>query len=163
MSKFKKIALVSGAAVVLLALGIIVALVAAPPDLLRIAANYTAKIVCSNVFIAGREPGEVLNDDVQSPGASVLRLMRVSVDRDRGVVRAGLLGFIGDGLAMAHPGVGCTVVPDGKLAGAVPPAPRSLAPRILKHGRRPRRPAQVIIDCGPTAMPFRPMLRSINS
>jgi CubicO group peptidase (beta-lactamase class C family) len=121
LRKFKKIALGSGAAVALIGLGIIVALAAAPPDVIRIAANYTAKIVCSNVFIAGREPEEVLNDDVQSPGSSVLRLMRVSVDRDRGVVRAGLLGFIGDGLAVAHPGVGCTVIPDGKLAGAAHP------------------------------------------
>ncbi len=115
MNRFKKIALVSGAAVVLLALGIIGAVTAAPPDLIRIAANYTAKIVCSNVFLAGREPEEVLTDDVQTLGAAVLRLMRVSVDRDRGVVRAGLLGFIGNGLAVARPGVGCTVIPDGKL------------------------------------------------
>ena len=45
----------------------------------------------------------------------LLRLMRVSVDRDHGVVRAGLLGFIGDGLAVVRPGAGCTVVPDGNL------------------------------------------------
>jgi CubicO group peptidase (beta-lactamase class C family) len=31
------------------------------------------------------------------------------------VVRAGFLGFIGDGLALARPGMGCSVVPDGNL------------------------------------------------
>ncbi len=87
-----------------------------PPDLLRVGANYSAKIVCSNVFLAGRDPDEVLRTDVQAPGVGLLRLMRVSVDRERRVVRAGLLGFIGDGLAMERPGNGCTVVPDGNLS-----------------------------------------------
>jgi len=86
-----------------------------PPDLLRVGANYSAKIVCSNVFLAARDPDEVLRTDVQAPGVGLLRLMRVSVDRERRVVRAGLLGFIGDGLAIERPGNGCTVVPDGRL------------------------------------------------
>jgi len=86
-----------------------------PPDLLRVGANYSAKIVCSNVFLAARDPDEVLRTDVQAPGVGLLRLMRVSVDRERRLVRAGLLGFIGDGLAIERPGNGCTVVPDGKL------------------------------------------------
>ena len=60
-----------------------------PPALLRVGANYSAKIVCSNVFLAGRDPDEVLRVDVQAPGISILKLMRVSVDRERGVVRAG--------------------------------------------------------------------------
>src|SRR5450432_595439 len=86
-----------------------------PPPLLRVGANYSAKIVCSNVFLADRDPDEVLRVDVQAPGILLLRLMRVSVDREQGVVRAGFLGFIGDGLAEFRPGKGCTVVPDGKL------------------------------------------------
>jgi hypothetical protein len=52
-----------------------------PPDLLRVGANYSAKIVCSNVFLAGRDPGEVLRTDVQAPGIALFRLMRISVDR----------------------------------------------------------------------------------
>jgi CubicO group peptidase (beta-lactamase class C family) len=96
-----------------------------PPEILRVGANYSAKIVCSNVFLAGRDPDEVLRTDVQAPGIALLRLMHVSVDRQRRVVHAGLLGFIGDGLAVARPGTGCAVVPDGNLAfalhvGAVP-------------------------------------------
>ncbi len=86
-----------------------------PPALLRVGANYSAKIVCSNVFLAARDPDEVLRVDVQAPGVSILRLMHVSVDRERGVVRAGFLGFIGDGLAQFIEGKGCTVLPDGKL------------------------------------------------
>jgi CubicO group peptidase (beta-lactamase class C family) len=90
-----------------------------PPDLLKVGANYSAKIVCSNVFLAGRDPQEVLRTDVQAPAIALLRLMRIAVDRQRHVVRAGLLGFIGDGLAVARPGYGCAAVPDGNLDFAV--------------------------------------------
>jgi CubicO group peptidase (beta-lactamase class C family) len=83
-----------------------------PPDLLRVGANYSAKIVCSNVFLAGRDADQVLKTDVQAPGISILKLMRVSVDKEHGVVHAGFLGFIGAGLAVAKPGAGCTVLPD---------------------------------------------------
>ncbi len=86
-----------------------------PPALLRVGANYSAKIVCSNVFLAGRDPGAVLHEDVQAPGIALLRLMHVSVDREHGLVRTGLLGFIGDGLAQYRSGKGCTVLPDGRI------------------------------------------------
>ena len=96
-----------------------------PPDVVRVASNYTAKSVCSNVFLAGRDPDEVLRTDVQAPGHPLLRLMRVAVDRERGVVRAGLFGFIGGGLAVVRPDTGCAVLPDGRLGaaplGAAPP------------------------------------------
>ncbi len=94
---------------------------ARPPELLRVGAGYAAKIVCSNVFLANRDAGEVLHLDVQAPGNPLLRLVVVSVDRERGLVRANLLGFIGGGLAAYRTGVGCATVPDGdldKLAGA---------------------------------------------
>jgi len=114
-----KILVRSSVALVLLIAALAFALWIKPPDLLRVGANYSAKIVCSNVFLAGRDPGEVLRLDVQAPGVALLRLMRVSVDRERHIVRAGLLGFIGDGLAVARPGLGCTVVPDGNLVTAM--------------------------------------------
>jgi CubicO group peptidase (beta-lactamase class C family) len=114
-SKLKKILLGAAITLALLFLILIFALWLKPPDILRVGANYSAKIVCSNVFLAGRDPDEVLRVDVQAPGIALLRLMRVSVDRDRRVVRAGLLGFIGDGLAVARPGTGCAAVPDGNL------------------------------------------------
>jgi CubicO group peptidase (beta-lactamase class C family) len=91
-----------------------------PPELLRVGANYSAKIVCSNVFLAGRDPQEVLDVDVQAPGISILKLMRVSVDRRLGVVRAGFFGVIGDGVAQYRRDKGCTVMPDGKLDSSAP-------------------------------------------
>lgn len=104
-----------GGALALLVIALALLLWLKPPALLRVGANYAAKIVCSNVFLAGRDPDQVLRVDVQAPGISILKLMRVSVDRTRGIVRAGFLGVIGDGLAQFRPGRGCTVLPDGKL------------------------------------------------
>ncbi|RUU00869.1 class C beta-lactamase-related serine hydrolase [Mesorhizobium sp. USDA-HM6] len=95
----------------------IVALVAwlyvAPPELIRVGSGYSAKIVCSNVFIAGRDPNEVLAVDVQAPGHPLLRLMKVSVDKERGLVSAGLFGVLGKSVAVARDGLGCASVPNG--------------------------------------------------
>jgi CubicO group peptidase (beta-lactamase class C family) len=110
-----------------------------PPALLRVGANYSAKIVCSNVFLAGRDPDEVLRVDVQAPGISILKLMRVNVDREHGVVRAGFLGVIGDGVAQYRPDRGCTVLPDGGLdvsGPLVPPRP-PVAPTAFSSGPWP--------------------------
>jgi CubicO group peptidase (beta-lactamase class C family)/transketolase C-terminal domain/subunit len=92
-----------------------------PPELVRLAAGYAAKIVCSNVFIAGRDPQEVLRVDVQAPGHPLLRGIRVTVDLAEHTVRAGLYGSWGGGLAVWRPGTGCATVPDGKLAQAESP------------------------------------------
>ncbi|WP_028032788.1 serine hydrolase [Chelativorans sp. J32] len=104
---------------------IILALVAAagwlwfsPPELIRVGSNYAAKIVCSNVFLAGRDPAEVLDEDVQAPGNPLLRLMRVEVDTAHAIVRTGLFGSMGNGLALYRGATGCAVVPDGDLAAA---------------------------------------------
>jgi CubicO group peptidase (beta-lactamase class C family) len=126
--KWFKVILRIGIGLVLVLLVLAFALWLKPPEILRVGASYSAKMVCSNVFLAGRDPDEVLRTDVQAPGIALLRLMRVSVDRERRVVRAGLLGFIGDGLAVARSGTGCAVVPDGNLefashVGSVPAHP----------------------------------------
>ncbi|RWX61184.1 class C beta-lactamase-related serine hydrolase [Mesorhizobium sp. M4B.F.Ca.ET.089.01.1.1] len=100
----------------------IVALVAwlyvAPPELIRVGSGYSAKIVCSNVFIAGRDANEVLAVDVQAPGHPLLRLMKVSVDKERGMVSAGLFGVLGKSVAVARDGLGCAAVPDGNTGKA---------------------------------------------
>src|SRR5260370_28690986 len=144
--KWFKVMLRIGIALVLVLFVLAFVLWMKPPEILRVGANYSAKIVCSNVFLAGRDPDEVLRTDVQAPGVALLRLMRVSVDRERHVVRAGLLGFIGDGLAVARPGTGCAVVPDGNLdcathMGTVPAQPVTssagsavAAPRLSSAG-----------------------------
>ncbi|GJI95043.1 6-aminohexanoate-dimer hydrolase [Duganella caerulea] len=111
MAKWLKLAAVAAVALA----GGVLALVLHPPELLRVGANYGAKMVCSNVFIAGRDAQAVLADDVQAPGHPILKLLKVRVDSERKVVRADLLGFVGNGLAVYRPGTGCAVVPDGDI------------------------------------------------
>lgn len=103
--------------------GVIVWLLVAPPAILRVGSGYAAKIVCSNVFVAGRDADEVLAVDVQAPGHPLLRLMRIDVDRQQRKVHAALLGFIGGQDAIYRDGLGCTVTPHGKLAKATVPTP----------------------------------------
>jgi CubicO group peptidase (beta-lactamase class C family) len=93
-------------------------LAAFPPDLLRVGAGYAAKIVCSNVFIAGRDPEEVLAVDVQAPGNPLLKFFDVDIDRKAGTVKASFLGAFAGNEAVARPGLGCALVPDGNVAAA---------------------------------------------
>ncbi|MFH2017973.1 MAG: serine hydrolase [Pseudomonadota bacterium] len=106
----------------LLAAAIVVAfagwLYIAPPALVQVAAGYSAKMVCSNVFIAGRDSHEVLKVDVQAPGHPILGLISMSVDRDAKTAYAKLLGMFGSGLAVAREGAGCASVPDGDVEAA---------------------------------------------
>lgn len=88
----------------------------APPELIRLGSSYAAKIICSNIFLAGRDAESVLAEDVQAPGHPLLKLMRVQVEEPEATVRTSLLGLFGGGLAVFRGGTGCTAVPDGDLA-----------------------------------------------
>lgn len=101
---------------VLAVIGLFAWLYFAPPELIRVGSGYSAKIVCSNVFVAGRDPGEVLSLDVQAPGHPLLTLMSVSVDRQARTVSAGLFGVLGASVAVAREGLGCANAPDGDVA-----------------------------------------------
>ncbi|MGK6312139.1 serine hydrolase domain-containing protein [Neorhizobium sp. DT-125] len=103
-------------------IGLAVWLFTSPPELLRVGSGYAAKIVCSNVFLAGRDSEEVLAVDVQAPGHPLLRLMNVSVNQAEKRVRAALLGFIAGNDAVYREGLGCSVTPDGSA-----PAPLNVA------------------------------------
>jgi CubicO group peptidase (beta-lactamase class C family) len=113
----------------------------APPAMIRVAAGYSAKIVCSNLFIAGRLPADVLRADVQAPGHPILKLISVDVDQSAGTVSAGLFGLFGKGLAVDRTGFGCATVPDGDLASAqmtdiAMPPPAELPDEIWPEGNR---------------------------
>ncbi|NRB32026.1 MAG: serine hydrolase [Rhizobiaceae bacterium] len=99
-----------------------------PPDLFRVGSNYSAKIICSNYFLANRDPERVLEVDVQAPGHPLLRLMQAEVDSATGIVRTGLFGVIGQGMAVYRKGFGCTPVPDRDLAAVTEvPEPSTIA------------------------------------
>ncbi|MEX0956844.1 MAG: serine hydrolase [Rhizobiaceae bacterium] len=106
------------ALVVVAVVGIGVWLYAAPPAMIRVGTGYAAKIVCSNVFIAGRDPDAVLIDDVQAPGHPILRLVDIDVERGAGTVAASLFGIFGTSRSAYREGLGCAAVPDGDIAAA---------------------------------------------
>ncbi|WP_343315689.1 serine hydrolase [Brucella sp. BE17] len=81
-----------------------------PPELLRVGTGYAAKIVCSNVFIAGRDADDVLAVDVQAPGNPLLKFLNVSVEENTGVVTARIFGFFAPSKAIFRPGFGCANV-----------------------------------------------------
>lgn len=93
-------------------------LIVSPPALLSVGAGYAAKIVCSSVFVSGRDPAEVLAEDVQAPGHPLLRLMRQDVDLAGKTVTTRLLGLFAPGYAVWHEGFGCAGVPDGDFEAA---------------------------------------------
>ncbi len=118
MKSVQRVSIGLAAALAVLVAGAALYLFVAPPELLRVATGYAAKIVCSNVFIAGRDPDEVLAVDVQAPGHPVLKLVRLGVDVREETVTARMLGLFATGVAVRRDGLGCASVPDGNIAAA---------------------------------------------
>ena len=120
-------------AIAVVVIALIIWLAIAPPALVRVASNYAAKIVCSNVHLAGRDAQEVLKVDVQAPGHPILSYLDVETKGDE--VRSSLFGLFAPALAVHRKGFGCTAVPDGDKA-ALPVLPTletssALSPDVL--------------------------------
>lgn len=136
------------AIVVIVVSGGIGYLLLAPPALLRVANGYASKIVCSNVFIAGRDANAVLAEDVQAPGNPILRFISIDVDQAAKTVTARLFGFVAPVTSIYREGLGCAAVPDGNLerAAAVAAAnvPAAPAPggELWPQGNRVEREAE---------------------
>ena len=94
----------------------------APPALIRVGTGYSAKIVCSNAFLASRPGDEVLAIDVQAPGHPLLGYITADIDPVARTVDAGLLGVFGVSRAVYREGAGCAVLPDGGEGAAELPA-----------------------------------------
>ncbi|OCJ05118.1 6-aminohexanoate hydrolase [Rhizobium sp. AC44/96] len=107
-------------------------------DLLKVGDGYAAKIMCSNVFIAGRDPDTILSKDVQAPGNPLLKLVRVDVDHEQKRVTARILGWLAPNYAVYRGTFGCANVPDGDFEAArrsVPDEPRQ--PLAERHAPWP--------------------------
>jgi CubicO group peptidase (beta-lactamase class C family) len=114
--------------VVLVAVGAAGWLYFAPPALIRVGTAYSAKIVCSNHFLAGRDAQAVLALDVQAPGHPLLKYIYVDVDEAAGSVSAKLLGLFGEGRAIYREGAGCATLPAGAELAALEPLPSAGMP-----------------------------------
>lgn len=100
----------AGAIVLLVAAAGVAWIMVSPPGQVRVATGYAAKMVCSNLHVAGRAASEVMAVDVQAPGHPIFKA--ISVDVDGETVRARLLGFIGIGGAETRGADGgCSVLP----------------------------------------------------
>jgi CubicO group peptidase (beta-lactamase class C family) len=84
-----------------------------PPSILIVGTAYAAKIVCSSVFVAGRDEGDVFKTDVQAPGSPIMRAFKVNVDHERKRVSVTFLGFVGRSVAVYRDGLGCASVENG--------------------------------------------------
>jgi len=106
---------VTGSILLLAILAVVLWLGFRPPELLKVGTGYAAKIVCSNVFLANRDPQEVLALDVQAPGHPLLKFVDVSVDNTNETVTSHIFGFFAPSKAVYRPGLGCANVHDADL------------------------------------------------
>lgn len=93
-----------------------------------VGSGYKAKVVCSAVFVCGRDPEDVAGLDVYADSYAILRPFRVSVDRKRRSATASLFGLRAK-TAVFRPGIGATL-------SAAPAGPPSL-PDDWKFPERP--------------------------
>lgn len=102
----------------------------APPELLQVGTAYSAKIICSNHFLAGRDADEVLAVDVQAPGHPLLKFITAQVDEGEKSVTTRIFGFAATARSVYREGLGCTSLPRGydvsALAG-LPAAPAAVS------------------------------------
>jgi CubicO group peptidase (beta-lactamase class C family) len=87
----------------------------APPELLRVGTAYAAQIVCSNFYLAHRDPRQVFAEDVQAPGNPLLG--HVEIDRHDDYFAASLFGWVAESYAVNRDGLGCAVAPGGDIDG----------------------------------------------
>jgi hypothetical protein len=93
---------------------LIAALVAGMTYATRIASAgvaYKAKMLCSDVLVAGRDPREALAD-LEVDDLALLRHVTISIDPTSKSVTATALGII-KSRAVYHEGIGCTLLFDG--------------------------------------------------
>ncbi len=75
---------------------------------LPIGTGYTAKYLCSSVFLIGRGETETLEQDIR-PGNVLFTLISSTVDRRNRTVTSRALGVFHERTAVYRPGLGCTL------------------------------------------------------
>src|SRR5271170_4678079 len=72
-----------------------------------VGAGYAADLLCSGVFVSGRDPDRVMQEDIL-PVHRLLRHASFSVDREQNSATVNL--FMAHRTAYYRPGLGCTLV-----------------------------------------------------
>jgi len=84
--------------------------------LAKLGVGYKTKILCSEVFVAGREVEDILARDFANIDPLIQEITS-SVDKQNGAVKGSLFGFLGKTKATYRPGLGCTLNVDGAPVG----------------------------------------------
>jgi CubicO group peptidase (beta-lactamase class C family) len=87
----------------------------------RVATGYMAKIACSEIFLAGRDP-LVVADGEFGGISSVLDRVRLRIDSNKRAVTGSVFG-LGRSKAVYRDGYGCTLIEGGAPASMKAPAP----------------------------------------
>jgi hypothetical protein len=92
-------------------------------QVLQIGTAYTAKVLCSGVFLAHRDPEAIRREDLAVDDLAPLRHVHAEIDREAGRVTASFLGLVRR-QAVFRPGLGCTLaigVPAAAIRSPGPP------------------------------------------
>ena len=109
----------------------------------HVATGFTAKTVCSGMFVSGRTPEAVVAEDIAAYRNPALTLVRVAVDRERGVATARLLGFA-ERQAVHREGLGCTLAIGASVASLQAAVPK--LPPVARAPWLERGPADAAIE-----------------
>ena len=81
--------------------------------LISIAAAYKAKLLCSGVFISGRSPQSVIQEDLEVDDLKYFKPITAQVDLDKHSASSSLFGLV-KRTAVYNPELGCTLVYENK-------------------------------------------------
>ncbi len=119
----------------LLVIGIVGFVIYFLNDALPIGTGYSAKYVCSQVFLADRDPGFVFKNDVQ-PSHLLFRIVKPIVDYKNKSVTSKAFGFWKPMTAIYREGCGCTLLVD-TTRDALLNQTQNLKPADLKRSDAP--------------------------
>jgi CubicO group peptidase (beta-lactamase class C family) len=83
--------------------------------MIMIGVNYKAKVLCSSVFVSGRAPEDVLNEDLFVDGYELLSYFKAEIDRTAKTVSVSAMG-LWPRVAVFRSGLGCVLALDEKPA-----------------------------------------------
>ncbi len=108
------------------------------PQLLPLASAYTARIVCSNVFNAGRDVETIRRDDLVAQGHPVFNYMKIDVDAVNRRVKASLFGVFAERRAQYVEGRGCVNVFEDTVIDhpTAPPTPSTKPDALWPEGEK---------------------------
>lgn len=104
-------------------------------DILPVATGYTAKALCSNVFLTGQDPETVMRELPDNP---LIPLLRAEVDQAERIAAVSVLGLFARQHGVYRNGLGCTLIAGRSRADTLArPDPQALAAAPLADPAAP--------------------------